>query len=204
MYKKCVKRFLDVFFALLFLVLLSPVFLALTVLVRIFLGSPVFFTQERVTKGERVFTMYKFRTMTDKRDENGLLFPDEMRQTKFGAFLRSTSLDELPELVNILKGDLSFVGPRPLLVSYLPYYTDTERRRHEVRGGLVQPEVLYGMVDPTWEEQFELEVAYVDKISFITDIKIVFATVFIIFKRIKTNHGASIRRPLDEERGTKA
>jgi lipopolysaccharide/colanic/teichoic acid biosynthesis glycosyltransferase len=168
--------------------------------VRINLGSPIIIKQERVGKDEKIFTMFKFRTMSDKRDEKGVLLPDEERQTKLGDILRSTSLDELPELINILRGDISVVGPRPLLVSYLPYYTEEERQRHSVRGGLTVPEVINGNVTPTWEEQFSYEVDYAKNVSFLLDMKIIWNTVKIIFKRVQSDYGSEVRQPLNEER----
>ena len=200
MYKRYIKRALDFLISFIGIIILAPLFLIIALLVKVNLGSPVFFKQERVGKDEKIFTMLKFRTMSNQKDENGVLLSDEKRQTKLGDFLRSTSLDELPELINILKGDLSIVGPRPLLVSYLPYYTDEERIRHSVRGGLTVPEVIYGNVTPTWEEQFSYEVNYVKNISLRMDIKILCYTVLILFKRIKTDYGAEVRRPLNEER----
>ena len=201
MYERVWKRVIDFCIALIALIILFPVLSVLAIMIRIKLGNPVIFKQERVGKDEKIFTMYKFRTMTDERDVNGVLLPDEERHTKFGDMLRSMSLDELPELLNILKGDLAIVGPRPLLVSYLPYYTDKERIRHKVRGGLTQPEVLYGLVTPTWEEQFECEIQYVNDVSFFLDCKIIWATISIILKRIEADYGATTRKPLDEERG---
>lgn len=200
MYAKYIKRMLDFALSLAALIILSPVLLAIAILVRCNLGNPVFFLQDRVGKSEKTFTMYKFRTMSDKRASDGQLLPDEQRHTKLGDFLRSTSLDELPELFNILKGDLSIVGPRPLLPSYLPYYTEAERIRHTVRGGLTQPEVLYGLVNPTWEEQFRYEIEYARNVTFMTDMRIILATISIVFKRVETDYGATIRRPLNEER----
>ena len=200
MYKNYIKRLLDIILSFAALVVLSPILLVISILVRINLGSPVFFKQERVGKDEKIFTMLKFRTMSDKRDENGNLLPDEQRQTKLGDLLRSTSLDELPELINILKGDISFVGPRPLLVSYLPYYTQEERLRHSVRGGLTVPEVVYGNVTPTWDEQFSYEVDYAKKVSFTLDIKIIWKTFLILFKRVQTDYGSEVRNPLNVER----
>lgn len=200
MYKKYIKRMLDVLISFVALVVFFPFLLLLMLLVRINLGAPVIFKQKRVGKEERVFTMYKFRTMSEKRDEMGNLLPDEERQTRFGNFLRSTSLDELPELLNILKGDISIVGPRPLLVEYLPFYTERERIRHTVRGGLTVPEVIYGNVTPTWEEQFEYEVKYAENVSFVLDVKIIMHTILILFKRIETNYGSEIRKPLNIER----
>lgn len=200
MYKSFTKRLLDILLAFVAIILLLPLLCMIAIFVRIKMGKPVLFKQERVGKNEKVFTMYKFRTMTNKCDVNGRLLPDEERKTRFGNFLRSTSLDELPELLNILKGDLSFVGPRPLLVSYLPYYTEYERKRHLVRGGLTQPEVLYSLVNPSWDEQLRLEAEYAEHVKFWTDVKIVFATIGIVFKRINTNYGAGVREPLDIER----
>ena len=142
MYKKFFKRFFDFTLSLLAIIILSPLLLILSFLVLCNMGAPILFKQKRVGKNEKIFTMYKFRTMNNKKDADGNLLPDDQRVTKFGKFLRSTSLDELPELFNILKGDLSIIGPRPLLVEYLPYYTEEERHRHDVRGGLTVPEVL--------------------------------------------------------------
>lgn len=200
MYALYIKRMLDFILSLSALIILSPILLIIAILVKCNLGSPVIFKQDRVGKNERIFTMYKFRTMSDKKDDNGNLLPDEERQTKFGNLLRSTSLDELPELFNIVKGDLAIVGPRPLLVSYLPYYTKEERSRHSVRGGLTQPEVLYGLVTPTWEEQFRYEIEYAKHVTFLTDVRIILATISIIFKRVETEYGATVRKPLNEER----
>lgn len=203
MYAKYIKRGLDFLIAMVAIIILSPLLLVMSLLVRIKLGSPIFFKQERVGKDERVFTMIKFRTMTDKKDGNGELLSDEERQTKFGNVLRSTSLDELPELINILRGDLAIVGPRPLLVSYLPFYTEEEHKRHKVRGGLTQPEVLYGIVNPTWDEQLKLEVEYAENVRFITDVKIILSTVKILFKRVQTDYGAGFREPLNIERANR-
>lgn len=200
MYHKYFKRILDFSLALLAVIVLSPLLFVLWILVRIFLGTPSLFKQQRVGKDEKIFTMYKFRTMTNAADKNGKLLSDEQRLTKFGSFLRSSSLDELPELFNVLKGDLAIVGPRPLLVEYLPYYSQTEHLRHSVRGGLTQPEVLYDKVFPTWEEQFTYEVEYAQNITFKTDIKIMFKTVQIIFYRLHDKYGNQIRKSLIEER----
>lgn len=200
MYKKFFKRFFDFTLSLLAIIILLPILLILSFLVLCNMGAPIFFKQKRVGKHEKIFTMYKFRTMNSKKDLEGNLLPDEQRVTKFGSFLRSTSLDELPELFNILKGDLSIIGPRPLLVEYLPYYTEEERQRHNVRGGLTVPEVLYDNVTPTWEEQFTYEVDYVNNVTFGTDIKILFYTVRNLFKRNKTNYGTYVRKSLIEER----
>ena len=200
MYKKFVKRLLDIIFSFIAIILLLPIIIILMLLVKVFLGGPVFFKQERVGLNEKVFKMIKFRTMVNKYDDDGKLLPDEERLTKFGSFLRSTSLDELPELFNILKGDISIVGPRPLLTIYLPYYTEEERKRHNVRGGLTCPEVILGDVNPSWEKQFKAEIDYSENVSFLLDLKIVYYTILIIFKRLKTNYGTVVRKPLNIER----
>ncbi|TQE90934.1 sugar transferase [Ureibacillus terrenus] len=190
-YAKYIKRPMDFILSLIAIIVLSPVFLIVALLVRINLGSPVIFKQQRPGLNEKIFTMYKFRTMTDERDENGELLPDSERLTKFGKFLRSTSLDELPELFNILKGDMSIVGPRPLLVQYLPLYNDHQRRRHEVRPGLTGLAQVNGRNAITWEEKFNLDVQYVDHVSFLGDWKIIFRTVKKVFVREGINSETS-------------
>lgn len=190
-YRKFVKRPMDIILSLIAIIILSPVFLIIALLVRINLGSPVIFKQERPGLNGKIFTMYKFRTMTDERDGNGNLLPDEIRLTDFGKFLRSTSLDELPELFNILKGDMSIVGPRPLLVEYLPLYNDHQRRRHEVRPGLTGLAQVNGRNAISWEEKFNLDVKYVDKITFLEDLKIIFLTVKKVFLREGINSDTS-------------
>lgn len=177
LYKKYVKRPMDFVLALMAIIVLSPVLLVVAVLVRTKLGSPVIFKQERPGVNEKIFTMYKFRSMTDKQDEKGELLPDSVRLTRFGRMLRATSLDELPELFNILKGDMSIVGPRPLLVQYLGLYNDQQKRRHDVRPGLTGLAQVNGRNAISWEEKFNLDVEYVDSISFIRDVKIIFDTV---------------------------
>ncbi len=182
-YRKFVKRFLDIILSLTAIILLSPVLLVLALLVRIKLGSPVLFRQKRPGYHGEIFELMKFRTMTDKKDENGNLLPDEIRLTDFGKKLRSTSLDELPEFLNILKGDMSFVGPRPLLVQYLPLYSKEQARRHDVLPGLTGLAQVNGRNAISWEEKFKYDVEYVDNISFPMDVKIVFMTVGSVLKR---------------------
>jgi len=177
------KRLFDFFAALAGILLLSPVLLVLAVLVRRKLGFPVFFKQQRPGVNGKIFTMYKFRTMTDARNEEGNLLPDENRLPPFGKFLRSTSLDELPELINVLKGDMSLVGPRPLLVQYLPRYSTFQARRHEVRPGITGWAQINGRNALSWEEKFALDVWYVDNASFTLDLKILWMTVEKIIKR---------------------
>ncbi|WMM24331.1 sugar transferase [Tissierella sp. MB52-C2] len=183
MYKKYFKRLMDIVLSLIALIVLSPVILIVAILVRIKLGSPVIFKQERPGLNEKIFTMYKFRTMTDEEDKNGELMPDSVRLTKFGRILRSTSLDELPELFNILKGDMSIVGPRPLAVQYLPYYTKIERIRHSVRPGLSGLAQINGRNLATWEQRFRYDIEYVNNISFLGDLEIIFKTINKTIKR---------------------
>lgn len=180
---KYIKRILDIISSLFAIIILSPLLAVTAVLVKTKLGSPVLFKQERPGKDEKIFTLMKFRTMTDERDENGELLPDEVRLTKFGKFLRSTSIDELPELFNILKGDMSVIGPRPLLVKYLPRYNEHQHRRHEVRPGLSGWAQVNGRNSISWEEKFDLDVEYVDNYSLSKDINILFMTVMSVIKR---------------------
>jgi undecaprenyl phosphate N,N'-diacetylbacillosamine 1-phosphate transferase len=180
-YRRYLKRPMDFVLSLLAIIVLSPVILIIAVLVRIKLGSPVIFKQKRPGLNEKIFTLYKFRTMTDERDKNGELLPDAARLTKFGRALRSTSLDELPELFNILKGDMSIVGPRPLLVEYLPLYNEHQKRRHCVRPGLSGLAQISGRNAITWEEKFDLDVEYVDNVSLLLDLKIIFLTIKKVF-----------------------
>lgn len=182
-YNRFLKRFFDIVLSFFALVLLSPLLALLAVLVRTKLGSPVLFTQERPGKNGKIFRLYKFRTMTDERDEHGELLPDDVRLTRFGQMLRSTSLDELPEFFNILRGDMSFIGPRPLLVSYLPLYNEKQRHRHDVRPGLTGLAQCSGRNLLSWEDRFDLDVEYVQKLSFGMDISIIFRTVRGILKK---------------------
>ena len=174
---------MDFILSLAALLVLAPVFLLVAILVRKKLGKPVIFTQERPGLNEKIFKLYKFRSMTDERDENGELLPDEARLTSFGKFLRSTSLDELPELFNILKGDMSIVGPRPLLVKYLPFYTEQERHRHDVRPGLTGLAQVSGRNAISWEEKFQYDVAYTKNITFLEDWRIIFKTALKVLVR---------------------
>lgn len=182
-YTRFLKRFLDIVLSFFVLLLLSPLFALLAILVRTKLGSPVLFTQERPGKDGKVFRLYKFRTMTDERDEHGELLPDDLRLTRFGQMLRSTSLDELPEFFNILRGDMSFIGPRPLLVSYLPLYSERQSHRHDVRPGLTGLAQCSGRNLLSWEERFELDVEYVQNVSLSMDVSIIFRTVRGILKK---------------------
>lgn len=197
MYKHFFKRFLDIILSGIALIVLSPILLIIYILVRIYLGKPALFSQERVGKNEKIFKMYKFRSMTDARDERGNLLPENQRTPKFGALLRSLSLDELPELWLILTGKMSIVGPRPMPVYYLPYYVGDERKRHNVRGGLVSPETLSHKVSTTYEEQFDYEVKYTDNISFVQDCKIIWATFVILYNRMVKKHGGQFRPHLN-------
>lgn len=182
-YEKFIKRPQDFLCALAGIIVLSPVILITAILVRVKLGSPVIFKQERPGLNGKIFTLYKFRTMTDKKDEKGELLPDEARLTKFGKRLRSTSLDELPELFNILNGDMAVVGPRPLLVRYLPRYNEHQARRHEVRPGFTGYAQVNGRNSITWEDKFDKDVYYVDHVTFLGDWKIIFQTVSTVLKR---------------------
>lgn len=180
MYRRFIKRWLDFVLSFIGIVVLSPVLIVLAALVRIKLGSPVLFRQERPGRDEKIFTLCKFRTMTDKKDGEGKLLPDSERLTKFGKLIRATSLDELPELFNILKGDMSIIGPRPLLVSYLPYYTEEEKLRHKVRPGLTGLAQVSGRNFIDWDKRMEKDVEYVKNLSFFMDIKVLWMTVMTV------------------------
>lgn len=200
-YRCYIKRLLDILLASLAMVILSPVMLITAILVRRKLGSPVIFTQDRPGKNEKIFKLFKFRTMNDLKDKNGILLPDEVRLTKFGRLLRSTSLDELPELVNILNGDMSIVGPRPLLVRYLPFYTEKERLRHSIRPGLTGLAQVNGRNNIDWDERLAFDVEYVKNITFLGDIKIIIQTIEKVIKRSDIASGNQlIMQDLDVER----
>lgn len=183
MYKRFVKRCLDFLLSLAALIILSPVLLLVAILVRCKLGSPILFKQKRPGLHEKIFCMYKFRTMTDAKDADGNLLPDEVRLTKFGKLLRSTSLDELPELFNILKGDMAIVGPRPLLVQYLSRYNERQHHRHDVRPGFTGLAQVNGRNSISWQEKFEWDVKYVENVSFLMDLRIIAKTVKVVLKR---------------------
>jgi len=182
-YEKYIKRPLDCSLSTGALIVLSPVLGATALLVKTKLGSPVLFTQDRPGKNEKIFKLYKFRTMTDERDENGELLPDDVRLTKFGKALRATSLDELPELINIVKGDMAVVGPRPLLVRYLDRYNDHQKRRHEVRPGFTGLAQVHGRNAISWEEKFDWDVKYVDNVTFAGDTKVIIDTIKVVLKK---------------------
>ena len=203
MYDKAVKRILDLIASLILLILLSPVLLILWILIRIKLGSPAIFRQERPGRDDKIFVIYKFRTMNDAKDKDGNLLSDVYRITGLGSFLRKTSLDELPELVNILKGEMSFIGPRPLLVQYLQRYNEFQKRRHEVRPGLTGYAQINGRNTITWEQKFEYDVYYVENISMALDIRIFFGTIGKVFKRegISQDGHATMKEFMGTEKG---
>ena len=190
---KVIKRFLDICLSLTAIVILLPVYIIIALVVRIQMGRPILFSQDRIGKDEKIFKLYKFRSMTDTKDENGNLLPDKKRLTKFGIALRSTSLDELPELFMILKGDMSIVGPRPQPSFYLPYYKEEERIAHKVRSGLLPPDVISKEVQCDWETQLKFESYYAEHLSLWMDIRVIFCTFIILYKRMKNNYGADDR-----------
>lgn len=200
-YEKYIKRPQDFCCALAAIIVLSPIMAVTAVLVRVKLGAPVIFKQERPGLHGKIFTLYKFRTMTDEKDKNGKLLPDEVRLTKFGKMLRSTSLDELPELINMLKGDMAVVGPRPLLVKYLPLYNEHQARRHEVRPGFTGYAQVNGRNAITWDDKFEKDVFYVDHITFLGDWKIIFQTLKTVIRREGISSGSSVT--MEEFKGSK-
>ena len=199
MYDKYVKRLIDIILSLLAIVILSPVLIVVAILVRVKLGSPILFKQARPGKNGKIFYLYKFRTMTDEKDENGNLLPDDIRLTKFGKALRSTSLDELPEFFNILKGDMSFIGPRPLLVKYLPLYSEQQMHRHDVRPGLTGLAQVNGRNALSWQEKFNYDLEYVNNISLDLDIKIFIKTFLVVLKR--SDISSSTSETMEEFKG---
>lgn len=182
-YRRAIKRVLDIILSFIAIVLLIPIFLITAILVRVNLGSPVIFKQNRVGLNKKIFTLYKFRTMTNERDSFGKLLSDEIRLTYFGRFLRSTSLDELPQLFNIIIGDMSIVGPRPLIVEYLSLYNDEQMKRHDVRPGLTDLSAIRGRSNVSWEDQFKHDIEYIDKLSFAQDLRIILMTFITVIKR---------------------
>lgn len=183
MYAKCFKRVMDFTLSLLGLIILSPILLVLIVLGTVFMRGNPFFTQERPGKDEKIFKLIKFRTMDNRKDNEGNLLPDEIRLNKYGRFLRASSLDELPELINILKGDMSIIGPRPLLVAYLPRYNEFQHHRHDVRPGLTGYAQAHGRNAVSWEDKFAMDVWYTQHITFVEDVKIIFDTINTVLKR---------------------
>lgn len=202
LYERFFKRALDIFCSLMALLVFWWLYVIVAILVRVKLGSPVLFTQDRPGKDEKIFKLYKFRTMTDARDENGNLLPDDVRLTKFGKLLRSTSLDELPEVFNILKGDMSIIGPRPLLVKYLPLYNEEQKRRHEVRPGLSGYAQVNGRNSVSWEEKFRMDVEYVDHVTFVGDVKIILGTVLKAFVK-REGINSETAATMEEFKGTR-
>ena len=200
-YKKYLKRVVDLVTSLIFFICFFWLYILLALLVKLKLGSPVIFKQERPGLNEKIFTMYKFRTMTDEKDKNGNLLPDKDRLTKFGRFLRSTSLDEIPELWNVLKGEMSLVGPRPLLVSYLSKYNKYEKRRHEVRPGITGWAQINGRNNTTWADRFKNDIYYVENLSFMLDIKIIIQTFLKVVRRkdINQSENVTMENFLDEK-----
>lgn len=206
MYKKYIKRILDIILSLIAIIITLQIFLIVGILILIFIGQPAIFRQKRPGKNEKIFTMYKFRTMTNKKDEDGNLLPDELRLTKLGKFLRKTSLDEIPEFINILKGDMSFVGPRPLLVEYLPYYTEEEHHRHDVRPGLTGLAQVSGRNLLNWDDRFKKDIEYVNNITFKNDLKIAFKTILIVLKKegINSKKTVTMTSLIDERKKSNA
>ncbi|WP_222439262.1 sugar transferase [Sporosarcina sp. BP05] len=202
-YSKYFKRPMDFILSLIAIIVLSPVLLIVAILVRTRLGSPVIFKQERPGLNEMVFTMYKFRTMTDERDKLGVLLPDGIRLTKFGRFLRNSSLDELPELFNILKGDMSIVGPRPLLVKYLQLYNEEQKHRHDAKPGLTGYSQVYGRNSITWEKRFKLDVFYIRNITFFGDLIIIYKTINTVLKKEGIDNKETKKYTMMEFSGTK-
>lgn len=201
-YEKYFKRLIDIICSLIAIILLSWLYIIVAILVRIKLGSPVLFTQDRPGKDEKIFKMYKFRTMTSETDEDGNLLPDVKRLTSFGKWLRSTSLDELPEIINILKGDMSIVGPRPLLVKYLPLYNEEQRHRHDVKPGLTGLAQVNGRNTITWEDKFKYDVEYSKNVCFCNDIKIIFMTIYKVLKKDGISSETTEKYTMEEFKGS--
>ncbi len=197
MYNEYIKRILDVDLSGIALIILSPVYLIISVLIAVFMDNPILFAQERIGRNEMPFKLYKFRSMTNRTDRNGNLLSEDKRLTRFGKFLRSSSLDELPELWSIFIGKMSLVGPRPMPTYYGPYFFDEERKRHYVRGGLIPPDSLSLKTMTTYEEQFKYEVEYVEKLTFMLDIKIIITTLVILFNRVRNDYGSDFRPHLN-------
>ena len=200
LYRQLFKRLWDIILSFFAIIILIPLYIVISLLVLIFMGHPVIFSQDRIGKNGKTFKLFKFRSMTNKKDENGNLLPEDQRLTRFGRILRSTSLDELPELWLIFIGKMSFVGPRPQPTYYGPYYYPEERIIHKVRGGLIPPDSLSKKDVTTWEEQLEYEMNYAKRITFLKDIKIIFWTVIILFKRLKNDYGNEPRPHLNDYR----
>lgn len=200
MYKKYIKRCLDIILSLIGILILSPVYIVLAVAVLFGMGWPIIFCQDRVGKDEKIFKFYKFRSMTNARDTNGNMLDESQRLTKFGKFIRSTSIDELPEIFLILFGKMSIIGPRPLPAYYLPYYKENEHKRHLVRGGLIPADTLSGEPTPSWDKQLEYDVYYAENCSFILDIKVLTQTAKVLYLRAISDYGAAERPHLSKER----
>jgi len=192
MYELFLKKLFDLTLSMVMIIVLSPIILIIALMVRVFIGKPVIYKQERPGLNEKIFTIYKFRTMKDLKDDDGKLLPDGRRLTKFGKVLRSLSLDELPELYNIIRGDMSFVGPRPLLVKYLDLYNDHQKKRHRVRPGLTGLAQVNGRNAISWDEKFNLDIKYVEKVHFWTDIRIVLKTIIVVFKKSGVSSNTSV------------
>lgn len=200
-YQRFIKRPMDFLLSFCALIILSPLLLIVAILVKIKLGSPVIFKQPRPGLHEKIFTLYKFRTMTDKKDEKGELLPDSIRLTKFGKMLRSTSIDELPELINVLKGEMSIIGPRPLLIKYLPYYRENERKRNTVKPGITGLSQTKGRNILTWDERFKTDLIYVYNVSFLMDLQIMIDTILVVSQKKDILVGAEhVMQDLDKER----
>lgn len=202
-YEKYFKRLMDIICGMAAIIVFWWLYLIVAILVKVKLGSPVIFTQERPGKDEKIFKLYKFRTMTDEKDENGNLLPDMIRLTKFGKFLRNSSLDELPEVINILKGEMSVVGPRPLLKKYLPLYNKHQHRRHEVRPGMSGYAQAHGRNSMSWEEKFDMDIRYVDHITFLGDVRIIIDTVLSVIKHDGIDSAETSTVTMEEFKGTK-